>query len=81
MPTSPRPHSARTRLAKLNRVPAIAGILDQFLAEIPFDEAVRSWHPKLALVRVTGPEGDTAWRFWMGSRNLTATETSTLGCS
>jgi hypothetical protein len=69
----------RGRLTKLKRLPAIAGILDQFLAEIPFDEADQSWHPKLALLRLAGPKGDTAWRFWMGSRNLTSTENLDFG--
>lgn len=69
----------RGRLAKLKRLPAIAGILDQFLAEVPFDEADRSWHPKLALLRLIGPNDETAWRFWIGSRNLTSTENLDFG--
>lgn len=69
----------RGRLAKLKRLPAIAGILDQFLVEIPFDEADRSWHPKLALLRLEGPNDETAWRLWIGSRNLTSTENLDFG--
>ncbi|MGE0853995.1 MAG: phospholipase D family protein [Hyphomicrobiaceae bacterium] len=69
----------RGRLAKLKRLPAIAGILDQFLVEVPFDEADRSWHPKLALLRLIGPKDETAWRFWIGSRNLTSTENLDFG--
>ncbi|WAJ28419.1 phospholipase D family protein [Antarcticirhabdus aurantiaca] len=60
----------RGRIARPSRLPALAGILDQFVVEVPYDEARRSWHPKAALVRyVRGRE--TAWRLWLGSRNLT----------
>jgi hypothetical protein len=69
----------RGRLAKLKRLPAVAGILDQFVVEVPFDERERSWHPKLALLRLTGPNGETAWRFWLGSRNITSGENLDFG--
>jgi hypothetical protein len=29
-------------------LPRIAGILDQFIVEQPYDEHERSWHPKIA---------------------------------
>lgn len=69
----------RGRLARLKRLPAVAGILDRFLAEVPFDEMERSWHPKIALVRFDGPNRRTAWRLWIGSRNLTAAENLDVG--
>lgn len=70
----------RGRLARLKRLPAIAGILDRFLAEVPFDETERSWHPKIALVRFEGPgKKGIAWRLWIGSRNLTAAENLDVG--
>lgn len=69
----------RGRLAKLKRLPPITGILDQFLAEIPLDEMDRSWHLKLALLRLVGPNDETAWRLWIGSRNLTSTENLDFG--
>jgi hypothetical protein len=69
----------RGRLARLKRLPAIAGILDRFLAEVPFDETERSWHPKIALVRFDGPNKENAWRLWIGSRNLTSAENLDVG--
>ncbi|MDR6770740.1 phospholipase D family protein [Azospirillum sp. BE72] len=69
----------RGRLARLKRLPTVAGILDRFLAEVPFDETERSWHPKIALVRFDGPNRETAWRLWIGSRNLTAAENLDVG--
>ncbi|CAO4146372.1 phospholipase D family protein [Methylorubrum aminovorans] len=69
----------RGRLAKLKRLPAVAGILDRFLAEVPFDEEWQSWHPKLALVRFRHPEHGDAWRLWLGSRNVTTAENLDFG--
>ncbi|MBP2428852.1 phospholipase D family protein [Bradyrhizobium elkanii] len=60
----------RGRLARLKRMPPIAAILDQFIREIDFDERQQSWHPKIALVRLTNGEMQN-WRMWFGSRNLT----------
>ncbi len=62
----------RGRLARPKRIPGLAGILDQFIREIDFDETERSWHPKIALVRCSGGEAEGSWRLWLGSRNLTA---------
>jgi hypothetical protein len=61
----------RGRLAKMCRTPRIAAVLDQFVREVDFDEAVHSWHPKAALVRTRSADGDVGWRLWIGSRNLT----------
>jgi hypothetical protein len=69
----------RGRLAKLKRLPAVAGILDQFVTEVAFNETERSWHPKLALVCFDHPEAAPSWHFWIGSRNLTAAENLDLG--
>lgn len=61
----------RGRLARMRRTPRIAAVLDQFVREVPFDEAWHSWHPKVALVRLRTGAGETRWRLWIGSRNLT----------
>ena len=70
----------RGRIARPSRLPTLAGILDQFVVEVPHDEALHSWHPKVALIRylregVTGhgkaSRHETRWRLWLGSRNLT----------
>lgn len=66
----------RGRITRPTRLPTVAGILDQFVVEVPYDETERSWHPKAALVRyvradATSKTGDAVWRLWIGSRNLT----------
>jgi hypothetical protein len=61
----------RGRLAKMRKTPRIAAVLDQFVREVDFDEATHSWHPKVALVRMRGADGEIGWRLWIGSRNLT----------
>ena len=65
----------RGRIARPARLPTLAGVLDQFVVEVPFDEERFSWHPKAALVRYASNEpkreGETSWRLWLGSRNLT----------
>ncbi len=62
----------RGRLARPKRIPGLAGILDQFIREVDFDENERSWHPKIALVRCSNGEASDQWRLWLGSRNLTS---------
>jgi hypothetical protein len=62
----------RGRLARPKRIPPIAGILDQFIHEIDFDEREHSWHPKVGLVQLTNGGPAPEWRLWLGSRNLTA---------
>lgn len=62
----------RGRLARPKRIPGLAGILDQFIREIDFDEDEQSWHPKIALVRFSNGGPGEEWRLWIGSRNLTA---------
>ncbi|MFG1305511.1 phospholipase D family protein [Xanthobacter autotrophicus] len=65
----------RGRIARPSRLPTLAGVLDQFVIEVPHDEERLSWHPKAALVRYVRKEenkrDETIWRYWMGSRNLT----------
>jgi hypothetical protein len=60
------------RLARPKRIPVIAGILDQFIHEIDFDEREHSWHPKVSLVAFDRGAPEPEWRLWLGSRNLTA---------
>jgi hypothetical protein len=68
----------RGRLATMARTPRLAGVLDQFIREVGFDERIRSWHPKAALVCMRRGQ-DRTWRLWIGSRNLTASENLDLG--
>lgn len=69
----------RGGLAKPKRIPAIAGTLDQFIRQIDFDERDHSWHPKLALMQFANGEGQSGWRLWLGSRNLTASSNYDFG--
>lgn len=64
----------RGRIARPVALPRIAGILDQFIVEQPYDEHERSWHPKIALVAYNCPKGETRWKLWIGSRNLTRSQ-------
>jgi hypothetical protein len=69
----------RGRLAKMRRTPRIAAVLDQFVREVDFDEAIQSWHPKAALVRTRNAGGNVGWRLWIGSRNLTENVNRDIG--
>lgn len=69
----------RGRLANMRKTPRIASVLDQFVREVGFDEAVQSWHPKVALVRLRCKDGTIFWRLWIGSRNLTEGVNRDLG--
>lgn len=64
----------RGRIARPVALPRIAGILDQFIVEQPYDERERSWHPKIALVAYDCPKEETRWKLWVGSRNLTRSQ-------
>ena len=64
----------RGRIARPIALPRIAGILDQFIVEQDHDERERSWHPKIALVAYDCPKGETRWKLWIGSRNLTRSQ-------
>ena len=51
-------------------------LADRWIREVHHDGNDRSWHAKMALVRYVREAGgvaapDTAWRLWIGSRNLT----------
>lgn len=60
--------------------PAILGVMDRFVCEVKTDERVKSWHPKLALIRYIQPEQALVqWRFWIGSRNLTRDDSYDMG--
>ena len=69
----------RGGLARPKRIPAIAGILDQFIRQIEFDERDHSWHPKVALAQFVNGDGQSDWRLWLGSRNLTASTNHDFG--
>ena len=70
----------RGRIAAPNAAPRVLALLDRFVREAPWDEggpagaSGRSWHAKLALVRLVASDDGAAppqWRFWLGSRNFT----------
>jgi len=62
------------RISWPRKLPALMGILDRFIKEVPQDENFGSWHPKIALVRYVSDSWEhPRWRLWVGSRNLTAT--------
>ena len=70
----------RGRIAAPNAAPRVLALLDRFVREAPWDEgdaagaSGRSWHAKLALVRLVARDDGTAqpqWRLWLGSRNFT----------
>lgn len=62
------------RIAWPRGMPSLVGILDRFIQEIPQDENLGSWHPKIALIKYRSEKADTSrWRLWIGSRNLTQT--------
>lgn len=70
------------RFAPLRRAPKLSVVLDQFVREVHVDEAVQSWHPKLALVRYMPKDPDDRsfkWRLWIGSRNLTRDDSHDIG--
>jgi hypothetical protein len=69
----------RGRVARPQKISSIAGVLDQFIFEVAFDERERSWHPKAALVQFEHPKAGVQWRLWLGSRNLTVTENRDIG--
>ena len=80
----------RGRVAAPHKAPRVLALLDSFVREAPWDEgdAVggpgRSWHAKLALVRmVADDDGATPgqWRFWLGSRNFTRDTSWDIGLS
>jgi hypothetical protein len=70
------------RFAPLRRAPKLSVVLDQFVREVPSNEANHSWHPKLALVRyvpVDPTDHSFKWRLWIGSRNLTRDDSQDIG--
>lgn len=69
----------RGRITRPKKLPKIAGILDQFIIEQNYDEARRSWHPKIALVAYDNEAGPSTWKLWIGSRNLTRSRDLDVG--
>lgn len=68
----------RGRFAAPRQSSGALRILDRFIREVHWKEGRddqsegRSWHPKCAVVRLLSEEGNlAAWRFHLGSRNLT----------
>lgn len=68
----------RGRIAAPRRGGLVLGMLDRFVREVPWnegredDDEGRSWHPKLAVLRLVPDAGGSArWKLWLGSRNLT----------
>ncbi|MDD9985477.1 MAG: hypothetical protein OXQ31_04310 [Spirochaetaceae bacterium] len=65
-------------------------LLDRFVRDVPWNEGDaegafgRSWHAKLALVRLVADDDSNVpaeWRFWLGSRNLTRDTSWDIGLS
>lgn len=63
----------RGRVTIPNTRQPILKLIDKFLLTVETDENVRSWHPKVALIRHQNidDQSDRQWRVWLGSRNLT----------
>lgn len=61
------------RVANPNTPRPVLKLLDKFLRTVDADESIRSWHPKISLVRYHNIDDptDSQWRVWIGSRNLT----------
>ena len=58
-------------LHRPSRVPRITPLLDQFRREVSPESSHSSWHPKAFLIKLN-ENNQTQWRFWIGSKNLTA---------
>ena len=59
------------RVVAPGKSPKVLNLLDRFVRTVAFDEAERSWHPKVSLVRQRSNSGsEVQWRLWLGSRNL-----------
>ena len=80
----------RGRIAAPKSAPRVLALLDRFVREAPWDEGSspsspgRSWHAKLALVRLVARDDGTAppqWRIWLGSRNFTRDTSWDIGLS
>lgn len=66
----------RGRIHKPKALASISGLLDRYVFEANCPEGAangaHSWHPKFAIMKWRNEkEGTSAWRFWLGSRNLT----------
>src|SRR5262249_55876995 len=60
------------RLVAPAKTPKILAVLDRYVREASPDENSESWHPKVALAKLKSEDGgQTQWRLWLGSRNLT----------
>lgn len=80
----------RGRIAAPKSAPRVLALLDRFVREAPWDEGSspgspgRSWHAKLALVRLVARDEASAppqWRIWLGSRNFTRDTSWDIGLS
>lgn len=53
----------------------IVHLLDRFVVQVPYDERLASWHPKVCVLHYVKKLSDggqeSAWRLWLGSRNFT----------
>jgi len=66
------------QLQRPSRVPRMAPMLDQFRQEVSTAHPRSSWHPKAFLIKLN-ENNQTQWRFWIGSKNLTADESWDFG--
>lgn len=74
--------SQKGRIIAPRKPQKILALMDQFVREVDFNEAQRSWHPKAALVKtVSILDQQIQWRVWIGSRNLTRDTSWDVGLS
>jgi len=61
------------RITVPNAPRSILKLLDRFVRVVDADESVRSWHPKVTIIRCHQVDDveNRMWRLWLGSRNLT----------
>ena len=80
----------RGRISAPHKAPRVLALLDRFVREVPWNEGDtvgtlgRSWHAKLALVRLVVDDAGNVpaqWRFWLGSRNFTRDTSWDIGLS
>jgi hypothetical protein len=66
------------QIHKPRRAKAISPLFDQFVREVSPQNFRSSWHAKASLMKFTS-NGQSEWRFWVGSKNLTREEAWDVG--
>lgn len=69
------------RLAVPRKRLPVLRLLDRIVLQMNVDERIRSWHAKVALLRLSShDERYPQWRLWVSSRNLTRDMALDMGC-